>query len=129
MKTLLPLLLLPLLATGCLAMRMAPDVEDTDDLLAYLHDEGIATDATGLVTQPPLTEEGHEYRLIGSDVLLVFEYPYEEKAQIDAARLSRFRLDATDLHVYHRDRLIVLYRGRNVEVKLALGHALGPKLV
>ena len=129
MKNLMLLLLPALVAAGCLAMRMAPDVEDTDDLLAYLHDEGIATDATGFVTQPPLTEAGHAYRLIGADVLQVFEYPHEDKAQIDAAKLSRFRLDSPNVHVYHRARLIVLYRGRNANVTLALSHALGPALV
>ena len=114
---------------GCVGMRMAQEMPDTVSLIEYLNKEGIATDHNGIVAEPFFSTGGAEYRLIGTDLLHVYEYEYEDQAQSDANRLDTWHTLRTGVHIYHRDTLIVVYYGRKANVKITLSNVLGPRLV
>ena len=123
------LFVLSIALAGCTRTRLvegAPD--DADSLITYLNEKGIATDHTGFVAQP-LFSEGGEYRLIGSGRLHVYEYKHEEAAEFDARKIGVRRANLGGAHVYHRGNLIVVYFGRNGNVKITLSNVLGPRLV
>ena len=123
------MLLLSVTMAGCTRTRLVEEMPDAASLITYLNKEGIATDHTGFVAQPLFSEGGEEYRLIGSDRLHVYEYKHEEAAELDARKIGVRRASLGGAHVYHRGTLIVVYFGRNGNVKITLSNILGPRLV
>lgn len=129
-----PLVLLAaalLCAAGCLSapFRMGRAVKTADALVALLHENGFETDHVGLVRLPYLTEEGQAYRVIGADVIQVFEYAHAEQAESEARRIDGRLLHRAGGAYYHRGHLIVRHLGTNGSLGLVLADALGPRLV
>ena len=124
------LLLMGVSLTGCATTRLAEkEIPDRDALMAYLAEEGIATDHVGFVVQSLLKKRGEEYRLIGSDVLRVYEYENDDEAEADVARLILRPLGSVSSpQFYHKGKLLVVYFGTRVQVKLALANVLGTRL-
>ena len=124
------LLLMGVSLAGCATTRLAEkEIPDKDALIDYLAEEGIATDHVGFVVQSLLKKRGEEYRLIGSDVLRVYEYEDEDEAEADVARLTLRRLGSvSNPQFYHKGKLLVVYFGTRVQVKLALANVLGTRL-
>jgi len=116
--------------TGCATTRLAKkEIPDRDALIDYLVEEGIATDHVGFVVQSLLKKRGEEYRLIGSDVLRVYEYDDDQEAEADVARLTLRPLGSvSNPQFYHKGKLLVVYFGNRVQVKLALANVLGTRL-
>ena len=123
------LLLLSVAFAGCVRTRVVEEIPDSASLIAYLNEHGIATDRVGNVTQTLFSGSGKEYRLIGSDRLHVFEYKHEAAAQLDANKIGTRRANLRGRHIYHRGTLIVVYFGRNGNVKITLSNILGARLV
>ena len=123
------LLVLGIAMAGCTRTRLVEEMPDAPSLITYLNEQGIATDHTGFVAQPLFSEAGEEYRLIGSGRLHVYEYKHEEAAEFDARKIGVRRASLSGAHVYHRGNLIVVYFGRNGNVKITLSNVLGPRLV
>ncbi len=115
---------------GCATTRLAKkEIPDRDALMDYLAEEGIATDHVGFVVQSLLKKRGEEYRLIGTDVLRVYEYDDDEEAEADVARLILRPLGSvSNPQFYHKGKLLVVYFGNRVQVKLALANVLGARL-
>ncbi len=130
MTFLLGLLLLGVSLAGCATTRLVEkEIPDRDALMDYLAEEGIATDHVGFVVQSLLKKRGEEYRLIGSDVLRVYEYEDEDEAEADVARLTLRPLGSvSNPQFYHKGKLLVVYFGTRVQVKLALANVLGTRL-
>ena len=124
------LLLMGVSLTGCATTRLAEkEIPDRDALMDYLAEEGIATDHVGFVVQSLLKKRGEEYRLIGSDVLRVYEYDDDQEAEADVARLTLRPLGSvSNPQFYHKGKLLVVYFGNRVQVKLALANVLGTRL-
>ncbi len=124
------LLLMGVSLAGCATTRLAKkEIPDRDALMDYLAEEGIATDHVGFVVQSLLKKRGEEYRLIGSDVLRVYEYDDDEEAEADVARLTLRPLGSViSPQFYHKGKLLVVYFGTRVQVKLALANVLGTRL-
>ena len=130
MTYLASLLLIGVSLAGCATTRLAEkEIPDRAALIDYLAEEGIATDHVGFVVQSLLKKKGDEYRLIGTDVLRVYEYDDEEKAEADVARLTLRPLGSvSNPQFYHKGKLLVVYFGNRAQIKLALANALGTRL-
>lgn len=122
-------LLTLILLAGCTRFKAAQDVPDAASLIEYLEEEGIAADYQGFVKQPVFTQAGGEYKLIGSEVLQIYEYEFEERARDDLTNLNTRHLGRRDVQIYHRGTLVVVFFGQNTNVKLALANVLGSQLV
>ena len=124
------LLLMGVSLAGCATTRLAEkEIADRDALMDYLAEEGIATDHVGFVVQSLLKKRGEEYRLIGTDVLRVYEYDDDQEAEADVARLTLRPLGSvSNPQFYHKGKLLVVYFGTRVQVKLALANVLGTRL-
>lgn len=124
------LLLIGTSLAGCATTRLAKkEIPDRAALIEYLAEEGIATDHVGFVVQSLLKKRGEEYRLIGTDVLRVYEYDEVEDAQADVDRLTLQPLSSLrSPQFYHKGKLLVAYFGNRVQVKLALANVLGTRL-
>ena len=116
-------------ASGCIRFRQAPDIPDADSLIAYLNEQGIGTDHVGFVTREQFTEAGQAYRLIGFERIHVFVYESTGAAEADVLRLTSRQLRVNNPSYFHRDNMIVIYWGRDTDVKIALANVLGPRLV
>ncbi len=124
------LLLMGVSLTGCATTRLAEkEIPDRDALMDYLAEEGIATDHVGFVVQSLLKKRGEEYRLIGTDVLRVYQYDDDQEAEADVARLTLRPLGSVSSpQFYHQGKLLVVYFGNRVQVKLALANVFGTRL-
>jgi hypothetical protein len=123
----------------CQDSRPAPVVVDETSLLAALRQRGLAVEATGAVQQPFLHAPGTVYRIRGGTLPLPAEiqsYAYADSAVAaeDAAQIGpdgqprTVQVDwVAPPHFFRRDRVLVIYAGKDEAVLSLLTEVLGPQ--
>lgn len=101
-------------------------------LVEHLRASGLAIEAAGEVTQPFFTPVARVIRIGGTGEAQVYEYPTEEQAATEAARVKPDGSIGSSMphwiappHYFRRRNLIVLYLGSDENTLLILRGVLG----
>lgn len=130
----LPLILLLIIGVaGCSAIKKSDaqervEVADNETLVSYLRTQGLSMLDNGPVTAPEMTEPGHSYTLTTGGELYVFEFPNEANTLVDVGWLERGREVEGQMHLYRKNKLVVVYLGDDPRVERALTRALGSRI-
>jgi hypothetical protein len=124
-----------LVPAGC-DSPTGPDNEELDYnlVLQGLRQSGLAAEPAGELSQPFMSIPARLIA-IGAENVQVFEYPDQQSAQADAARISAdggrvwnsLILWVAPPHFYRRERVLALYVGDSAPIKGGLERLLGPQ--